>query len=247
VDHLLSGHRIVLYLGIVLAYLVIISLLIKRETNIGLRQLDLNELAERLGNAKSLFAVGTMRFDEWFDPAVQVYLSTIFERKLQTNPFRYERTLLLSSRSARENLNSDYLDGYHAKSLIGLHKRLGIPLYFLEWPQIITILRKLSSQERVLLDFYPPLIGRVPDFLARIFVSLNGRRKVRKLAVAVIQTTSGSTLAFRFSKSGSVVSVQFEPQDRKAVCEKFVRLIQEEIYEPGTVKVQPKYDFTRYY
>ena len=57
--HLLSGHKISLYVGIIAVYLLVIGILIKRETNIGIRQLDLNALSTRLDHAKSLFAVGT--------------------------------------------------------------------------------------------------------------------------------------------------------------------------------------------
>jgi hypothetical protein len=101
-DHLLSGPRIVLYVGIVVTYLLVIFFRIRHETNIGLKQLDLHVLADHLTKAESIFAIGTMDFREWFDPAVQAYLARIYERKLRTDPFRYERVLLLGRRSAKK-------------------------------------------------------------------------------------------------------------------------------------------------
>ncbi len=246
--HLLSGHRIALYIGIVFAYILVIGIKIKYETNIGLRQLDMNALAGKLKDAQGLFAVGTMRFEEWFDPAVQVYLATVFSQRLTAASFRYERVLLLATRSARKDLNSDYLDGYHAKCLIDIHKRLGIHLYFLEWPAIIEILHKLSATERVHVGFYPSIMARIPESLAKLLMwPIGRRRRVRKLAVGIIEAASGSKSAFRFSKHAKIVSVQFQPQERAEACVRFVDLIRAEIYSDATNTVKPTYDFTSYY
>ena len=246
-QHLLSGPRIVLYAGIFVAYLVITGYRIQRETNIGLRQLDLNVLAAELAGAKSLFAIGTMNFDEWFDPAVQVYLATIYRRKLQNDPFRYERIILLGHRSARRNLNSEYLDGYHAKCVIRTHKSLGIDLYFIEWPQIKTILDGLTSEEKFHVGYYPSFLARFPDFAATLWMFFVRRRRVRKAAVGVITMTDGSHTAFLFSKHDQIVSVQFYPEARVDACVKFAEQIQQTVYRPGTTTVQPKYDFTNFF
>jgi hypothetical protein len=244
--HLLSGPRIALYVGILLAYITVIGILIKLETNIGLRQLDLNELADRLGTAKSFFAVGTLSFDEWFDPAVQVYFTTTLQVKLAKASFRYERILLPGSSSARIDLDSDYLDGYHAKCLIGIHKRLGINLYFIDWPQLLPIIDKLSLQEKIDVGFFSSSLTRLPEKLKQWIFRKIGPR-VRRAAVGIIESDDGSKAAFRFSKHAQIVSVQFEPPSRSASCVKFVESLKEEIYKKGTTAVKPSYDFTGYY
>lgn len=246
-SELLSTPRIVLYVGIFLAYLVVITILIRTDTNIGLEQLRLNVLQEKLQGAKSIFAVGTMRFDEWFDPAVQVYLATIFERKLCPAPFTYERILLLGDRTATKNLQSDYLDGYYAKCLIHTHKSLDIKLYFLLEPDIHRVLGSLGKEEKADIGFYPGVMKHLPDALARLLMWPVKRRRVRKLAVAVIEAHDGSKLAFRFAKHDRIISVSFESDTRSAACAKFIDLIKTAIYRKGTTQVQTQYDFTEYY
>ncbi|MGH8551907.1 MAG: hypothetical protein ACRERS_01300, partial [Methylococcales bacterium] len=156
--HLLSDNKIALYVGIFLAYGVVIGILIGWETHIGLKQIQLDVLADTLTNSQSLFTVGTLSFDEWFDPAVQVYLARILEKKLANTSFRYERILLLCNRSAEKDLRSDYLDGYHAKCLIEIHKALGISLYFIEWLQLLVVLNKLTPEEKVHVGFHPEFV-----------------------------------------------------------------------------------------
>jgi hypothetical protein len=249
--HLLSPPRIALYVGIFLAYLVVIGILIRQETEVGLRQLDLNVLADNLKNAVSLFAIGTMNFDEWFDPVVQVYLATIYERKLKVeqqehNPFRYERILLLASRSAKRNLSSDYLDGYHAKCLIRIHTSLDINLYFLEWRDIVDILNRLTPEEKANLGYYPRWFQHLPSAAAKLLMFVVGRRRrVRKVAVGVVEMHDHTKSAFRFSKRDKVLSVRLEPS--VAACARFVELIKEKILLAPTNDVKVAHDFTKFF
>jgi hypothetical protein len=250
--HLSSDNRIALYVGIFLTYGVIMYFLLKDETSVGLRQIDLNTLRHRLADSTSLFAVGTMRFDEWFDPGVQVYLTTIYEHKISTNHFRYERVLLLSGRSAERDLRTDYIDGYHAKCLIALHRRLGISLYYLAWPQISAILRRLTPQERAEIGYYPNRLAKAWDWIAKALMLLIGRRRrVRKTAVGVINVPASggveSISAFRFSKHDKIVHLNFESESRAKACGKFVALIKEELFQPGTALVKPEYNFIEYF
>lgn len=56
---LLSGHHLALYAGVFLTYIAVIGILIKSETNIGLRHIELVVLAEKMKGTQSLFAVAT--------------------------------------------------------------------------------------------------------------------------------------------------------------------------------------------
>jgi len=251
-SHLLSGPRIALYVGIVLAYLVVIGILIRKETQIGLRQLDLHVLADNLKDAQSLFAIGTMKFDEWFDPIVQVYLATTYERQLRGAgaQFRYERILLLDNPSARRDLGSDYLDGYLAKCLIATHKRLHVDLYFLEWHDIAAILNQLTPEQKASLKYYPSIFAHLPDWAAKSLMPFIGRRRrVRKLAIGLIETNANSKFVFRFSKRDKLLSVRFEQSVDAG--SRFVELIRKTIYKPIIAGqpsvVKPQYDFTSFY
>lgn len=75
--------------------------------------------------------------------------------------FRYERILMLASRTARKHLRSDYLDEYDAKCLVRTNASLGIDLYFLGWPDIRAILNQLTLEEKVHLGYYPRYLTRL--------------------------------------------------------------------------------------
>jgi hypothetical protein len=244
--HLLSGHQIALYLGIVIAYFVVIGALIRTETAISLKRIDLNALAGTLRGMESLFVVSTTPFDEWFDPAAQVYLAVIFGERLK-HPFRYERVLLLPSRSAKRNLNSPYLDGFHAQCLLDIHLALGIELYFLWWEDITEIIHKLTRKERVLIGYYSPMVGRLPHWLARVVMWPMKRRRVRGIAGGLMTDGTGALSVFRFAKHENVVDVEVQPQERAEAYMRFVTLIKERLYKPNTETVDTSHDFTIYY
>lgn len=252
---LLSDHSYVLYLGVVAAYITVIGLLIRSETTIGLRRIDLYNLVVKLRGATSLFAVAPTPLDEWFDPAAQVYLATLLgERLSSTSAFRYERVLLMPSRKSRKYLNSDYLEGYFARCLISIHKHLGISLYFLEWEEVAGILSKLNTREKILIGYYPPFVAHLPKPLVKALMLPVRRRRVRRIACGVIETSAGPSRVFSFTKRENVVDVEVQPEARAKAYLKFVKKIKEVLYEdkeemlfeiPEVVK--PIHDFTKYY
>src|SRR5258707_11332544 len=221
--HLLSGPKIALYVGILLAYIAVIGILIKIETHIGLRQLDLHELTDQLHTAKSFFAVGTLSLDEWFDPAVQVYFATTLQERVANPKFRYERILLAGSPSAGTDLNSDYLDGYHAKCLIEIHKRFRLNLYYIDWPELMTVIRKLKPQEKIDVGFSSSSATIPEKWKPLMFRKI--RPKVRWAAVGIIESANGSKAPFRFSKHSKMVKVQLEPPKQTPSCVRFVELL----------------------
>jgi hypothetical protein len=248
-DLLLSGSRIALYLGIFGAYVIVTGILITSETNIGMRRIDLNSLAAKLDGTKSLFVVSTTPFQEWFDPAAQVYLAVIYSARLaQANPFRYERVLLLPHKSSEDNLNSEYLDGYHARCLIDIHRRLGIELYFLEWTDIEGAINALSPNERILIGYYPSSLRHFPEWLIRTLVWPARRRRIRRIAGGVIEgANSGAPSAFRFAKRENVVDVRPHPQERADAYIKFVGKLKDRIYQPSSTVVDPLHNFLEYF
>jgi hypothetical protein len=254
--HLRDGPRIALLAGIFLAYLLIIMIQIRQQTNIGLQQEHLYELTENLKGAKSLFAVGTIHFSEWFDPAVQVYLATIGEQKLRhvppNAPFKYERVLLLAGRGAMKDLASDYIDGHYARCLVEIHKRLHTALYFLEWPEIYRVLEQLDKNDKIHIGYYPSFmkIQWVSDNLARRLIWLVRRRRVRYTAVGLIEPahSHSNKLAFQYSKHAAIVEVHFvKKEEYRRSWERFVDLIKVELFDPKTKKVHFGNDFIGYF
>jgi hypothetical protein len=244
---LLSGHRIALYVGVLVAYVTVISLIARSETNIGLRRIELNALAATLRGASSLFAVAPTPLEEWFDPAAQVYFATLFGARLNsTHPLRYERVLLLPSRKSKRYLDSDYLDGYFAKCLIHIHKELGIDLYFLEWDEIEAILDGLSDAEKKSIGYYSSLSARLAMSHFKFLTWPRRRRRVRRIACGVIETSTQKTV-FSFTKRDNVVDVAMQDdKERTDAYLKFVGLIKAALYD-GAGKIKYIHDFTKYY
>ena len=243
-----AGETTALLAGILLTYGLVMGIEIWHRTKIGLEQLKVHVLATHLQHAKSLFAVGTMRFHEWFDPAVQVYLATIGEQKLRpgTPDFAYERVLLLASRAAAADLNVDYSDGYYAKCLIEIHKRLHTKLYFLEWPQISEVLGQLTPAQKIDLGYYPGFLRFLPGKAQKVLVRPLGRRRVRNLAVGIIETLDGRIEVFRYSKHAKIVNVHFVENNLESWM-RLVELIKGELIDPHTHEIRPERDFLHYY
>jgi hypothetical protein len=233
------------------AYLVVIAIQVWRETNIGIQQSDLNELADELRSAKSLFAIGTIQFSEWFDPAVQVYLATIGEQKLrpaQPNPpFKYERVLLITSRSARKDLGTDYIDGHYAKCLIQIHQRLHTDLYFLEWDQIEGIIDDLTKTEKIAIGYYPKFFKRISQKNARRLIWPVRRKRVRHMAVGIIEPNEGPPKVFLYSKHKAIVRLHFIPEGRTHAWEKLVSLVKGRLFDSRTGEVHSQYDFLHFF
>lgn len=246
-DYLLSSHRFTLYAGIFIAYFVVIAILLKKETSIGLRRLELDALAAKLHGAKSLFAVAPTPFEEWFDPAAQVYLAAIYGERLTPDPFRYERVILLPFKSAKRNLDSDYLDRYHATCLVEIHRRLNIDLYVMQWKHINRVLRQMAFDDLVLIGYYPRILAWVPGMLqkaVRWVIWPIRRHRVHQIAGGVIEDQDGARSAFLFSKHENVVDVDVEPESTDAYV-RFVDGIKAQIYQPRTTLVKPIHDFKR--
>lgn len=245
------ADRIALLLGIVVAYFVVIAIQVWRETNIGIQQSDLNELAEELRGAKSLFAVGAIQFSEWFDPAVQVYLATIGEQKLRpvppNPPFRYERVLFITGRSARKDLGTDYIDGHYAKCLIQIHQRQHIDLYFLEWNQIEGIIDDLTKAEKIAIGYYPKFFRRISQKNAQRLIWLVRRKRVRHMAAGIIEPKEGPPKVFLYSKHKAIVRLHFIPPGRTHAWEKLVSLVRAELLDQETGKVHGQYDFLHFF
>ena len=241
-DHLFSWHSVAVYGGIVLAYALVSLILIERETSLSPEKLHLHALENKLTNAKSVFAIGTLRFNEWFDPTVQLYLAALFKPKLSNKDFVYERVLLLGDRSIEKHLGTAYLDGYYAKCLIGIHQRLNIKLYYLKAQDIFAILDILNKHEKIAIGFYPKITQLIPERFVKFILPLKHRR-IRRIAALVIELNDGSKSAFRFSKHKRIVELIEETTN---VYDRLIEEMRNKIFDQNH-NVDINRDFTQYY
>jgi hypothetical protein len=132
-----------------------------------------------------------------------------------------------------------------------MHKRLGIDLYQLGWPQIRTVLGGLTPQEKVDIGFYPKFFRYLWNWVTWLLIWLIGRRRrVRKTAVGLIKFakpdgTEGIS-AFGFSKHDQIVALKFKLDAQVPACEKFVNLIKQEIYDTAAHQVKAEYNFLKF-
>lgn len=250
--YLFSPERLGLYLGVLSTYFLLLYFFIRSDTDVGLKRLALAELEETLNEAKSYFAIGTIRLREWFDPATQVYSATILKQRLACDGFQHERVLFFFTKGGIKNLTSPYLDGYYAKCLKEIHKHYSVPLAFLERPQIFKILNKLTVRQRKLLRLYRWPISWLPEsFLTNI--PLNWlRRSIRRLSFSLVELRNGKSCVIRFSKRGQTLGL--ERVDDLEIVEAYSSIVcgvRNILYWPAMGISPPalkaKYDFTKYF
>lgn len=250
--YLFSPERIGLYVGVLSTYIFLMYFFIRRDTDIGLKKLALAELDETLENAVDYFAIGTIRIREWFDPATEVYFATILKRRVACSGFRHERVLCFFTRADVKNLASPYLDGYYAKCLREVHSQFGIPLAFLERPQIFNILNGLNVKQRKLLRLYRWPISWLPEQVL-INIRLNWlRRRIRRLSFSLVELKSGQKCAIRFSKRGQTLGLErVDDVETVQAYASIAQAVKNVIYWPSVGCSPPllkaKHDFGKYF
>jgi hypothetical protein len=236
-------------LGVVGTYLVVMYFVLRRETAIGMERIRSTRLEEALKDATGFFGVGAIRLREWFEPSPQVYLATIMKRKIEKikkgEDFTYDRVLIFS-KSAFRDLDSQYLNGYYAKALIDLHDAHGIGLGYLEPKEMDLIMEGFEVDEGKAIGYYPRWL---PDWLLKVTPRSWRRIWNRRLALAVVYY--GEKKRFLpFSKRGVIVDVgeiadAITDEDRNKAYEKLVSNIKDKVFEGSNIKAE--HDFRKFF
>lgn len=252
--YLFSYERAGLVLGIVVTYLMLMYYFIKKDTDIGMKRIGMAELEEALEGAIGFFAIGTIKLKEWFEPVTQAYFTAIAKRSLTSNPHLYcTRVLFFFTGSDMKNVDNLYLDGYYAKRLTEIHERFQAKLAFLERREIFKVLNGLPLEDRRSLGCYPIWINWLDGkTLEKIRLSLL-RRRIRKLAFALVEHEHGRKSVVRFSKHGQTLGLEVIEDSElvKPYCN-LVNLIRDQIYKdpaapPDQLALKIKYDFSKYF
>jgi hypothetical protein len=241
-----------LALGVFLTYFFIMYFLIKKETSIRIRRLDLELLKDTLSTAKAFFATSTIRFNEWFDPVSQVYFSIIINHQLHDPNFHHARVFLFFTEAEIKNLDSFYLDGYYSKCLAEMHLNLNIPAAFLQRNEIKNVLKKLTDEDKRSLGCYQRWIPYGLSWnrnngicLKKYYLRWNCKRS--KLDFAFVELLDGSKRVLCVSKQGQDVLIQrIEEPNLILPYEHLITEIKKEIYVAGAVppKIRVEHDFT---
>jgi hypothetical protein len=227
-------------------------ILIKNETSIRLRRLDIEILKDTLSTAKSFFATSTIPFKEWFDPVSQIYFSTIINRQFQDTTFYHARVFLFFKESDIKNLDSVYLDGYYSKCIADMHLNYNIPAGFLKRDEILNILGRLIEEDKKALGCY--------RFWIPYWVSWRQGRRVKKIYLsrlrcrpdrldfAFVELLDGSKCVLHVSKHGQDVRIEkIEEVNRVSPYENLITAIKNELYLSGSspLRIQVEHDFTK--
>lgn len=124
-------RALILIIGVTLSWLLVMFLLIGRETRKNLSRRNLMRLEKRLDTATHYYGVSIIHLADWFEPGSQLYLAKLLKRKLEVDHFEHDRTLLFFSSHELKNIRVDLTDERHyAQCLALLHKDFGIPFRF---------------------------------------------------------------------------------------------------------------------
>jgi|GEM_PF-5110336 len=230
-------------LGILVTYLVVMYFVFKSETNIGIKRITSTKLEEALTNATGFLGLGAIELKEWFEPSPQVYLATIMKRKIEDPKFSYNRVLVFS-KSAFKDLDSQYLNGHYAKALIDIHMAHGVGLGYLKPKEIDMIMKGFEVDEGKAIGYYPRWL---PSWLLKMTPRSWRRIWIRKLALAVVQYKEENRY-LPFSKHGVIVDVG-EIDDviteaaRNSAYAKLTTKISEKVFKGA--KIDGDHDFTK--
>lgn len=236
----------VLVSGVFLSWLIVMVVLINRETKKRVNRRALVKLQDTLDKATSYYGVSIIPLTEWFDPAVQLYWTKLVKRKMEAEEFEHERTLLFFSNREYKNSQVEKVDENHyGKCLAFMHGDCEIPLSFLERKDIFEILDDLSPEVRQALGCYPrwTRLGPLRVF-QRLPLSLL-RRRINQLDFALV-TKQGKKKpsALRICKRGEDVLIDEELKEDKAEPYRLlVEKIKAKVYDEEEKKLRTEKDF----
>lgn len=232
--------------GVFVSYILIMYVLIKKETSVRIAEGDLSYLDEQLDKAHSFFGVSIIPLKEWFDPAMQVYLAKLIARKFMANNFQHERVLIFFSDRESRNVWAPLMDENHyGRCLAHLHRDYEIPLSFLNRRQIFKILDELSVDEKHALGCYPTWTKwRLTHPLRRLPLRYL-KRRIARLDFAVVGNGEKEPAVLCISKDGEEVRIAREIRGANATPYLRVASLIKEAVRDGDSHLSKDHDFVR--
>lgn len=163
-------------LGIVITYLVVMVLIIKREASAPYELANFTKVEEQLEDATSYFALCAIPMRDWFEPGAFKYFALLLWKKEQCKDFRYERVIIFPNPKQKREVEETTLDRYHAEALAKAHHMLDIPMGWLgpnDMREIRDGMREIVQvlpwDKRVLLERVPALLRWLPERVVKGF------------------------------------------------------------------------------
>jgi hypothetical protein len=227
-------HLLTLISGVCISWFIVMVILINQETKKRVEEEALARLEETLDDATSYYGVSVIPLTEWFDPAIQIYVTKILSRALQRNGFRHERTLLFFSDKDYERCRTELLDEYYyGKCLAHMHRDCGIPLSFMKRADVDAVMHQLDDKYKASLGWTnnTPTKHRRRLFLRRI------DSRIDNLDFGLVTKPDDSTAVLRVSKCGEKVVIKdILEGDAAEPYSNLVRQIKKTVYKSSRLK-----------
>ncbi len=209
------------------------------------RTVNLGILNDILPTATQYFAIGATPLKDWFEPAVQAYLSKIAAHKFATPQFDYVRVLPFFSRGALSDARASYLDEHYARCFNSMHKSLHISLAFLRPREVFEILNMLNLRERRILGCYRPSFALLPEPLLRL-IPLRWTPN-HGFAFAWLEYKNGTRSIVQFHKRPESLDIsEITNSALIPTYERVVAEIKRRIYLPNSHTIRSTHDFGEY-
>jgi hypothetical protein len=229
--------------GIYLSFLLVFTLSVKKAGEVRNARVDM--LRDILPGSKRYFAIGAIPLPEWFEPNSQIYLSTIIEHQLIDPEFRYERVLLFYTSADWKALNVSYLDEHYAKAFAAIHKRLNIPLAYLEPADLREILLSLDERTLRALGWQRSAVAWLRRWIPKIPGAWTLRRKPDTVPYALIEKDKVERVILFSKESNTLTLSEICDPEKVEARQKFVRCIEAKIYQ-GERELKEEFKFANY-
>ena len=240
-SYFISLERLGLFVGVFMTFSVVLYWHMQQEAEI--TRLTFGPVLESaLGSARSFFALATTPVKEWFEPSTQLYFATLVQHQLDDKDFQHVRTLVLFTKTDSLNMRAPLLDENYARAFAKLHELSDAQLAYIERPTIFPILDSLSVADRKAVGCYrrwqrafirTRLLERIP--LNRL------RRRIRELAIGLVEYRDREPRILIFSKRGSNLGIRVVEanQGEGLAFRKLLEAVREEVMEPAPMALDP--------
>ncbi|MBZ5635309.1 MAG: hypothetical protein LAO55_19460 [Acidobacteriia bacterium] len=188
------GH-IASIVSVYLIFLFVVVYLLLQESAV--KVMEIGCLDDILPAATSYFAIATINLPEWFEPATQLYFSNILQYQVKSGA-KHQRVLLFFKDRALTATKETYLDGHYAQCFNAIHKRLEIPLAYLNRQTIFPALAALDSHQQALLCWSRPWTSLLLKLKCWKWLPVGF--VLKKRTFAAIEMADGSRAIIQFTK-----------------------------------------------
>lgn len=234
---LLRFQLVLPVLAVICTYLIVMLLIITRETTTPFEIASFTKVEQQLQHATSYFALCAIPMREWFEPGAFKYFSLLLSKKQACDAtFRYDRVIIVAESGQKRDAEATILDRYHAEALATAHRMLGIPMGWLRPTELRHIMRALKPEQRIVVQRMPKALRLLPATLVSRFPW------PVQLDFAIVERPGGKVVIIvPFKKAEAMVLDGNDAAPYEALAE----AVKGKVYEQDLKTVRLDHDFPR--